>query len=169
MYYLNCFFIYSILGHLIETIVAIITKTNFKSGFLYGWWTPVYGFGAITILFISNYLFKNLHMDRIVETIIMFFVVAVVLSFLEALGGVVLEKIFNTSFWSYNSHIYHIGKYISVEMSLVWGIASVLFVYIINPIIDPLIKRIPNWITILLLILFIGDNIITLITKRNLT
>lgn len=79
MYYLNCFFIYSILGHVLETIISLITKNGFKSGFLYGWWTPVYGIGAITILFISKYLFKNLHMPRIWETVITFFVVAIVL------------------------------------------------------------------------------------------
>ena len=60
MYYLNCFFIYSILGHLIETIIALITGNGFKSGFLYGWWTPVYGMGAVTILFVSEYLFKTI-------------------------------------------------------------------------------------------------------------
>ena len=56
-YYLNCFFIYSILGHLLETVFSMLGNNNFKSGFLYGWWTPVYGIGAVTILFISNYLF----------------------------------------------------------------------------------------------------------------
>ena len=167
MYYLNCFFIYSILGHLLETITALITGNGFKSGFLYGWWTPVYGIGAVTILFVSEYLFKNLHMHRFWETVIMFFVVAIVLSTLEALGGVLLEKIFGTVFWDYSSQRFNIGHYISLEMTLVWGVASVIFIYIIHPLLEKFIRKIPVWVTILLILLFVFDNVKTFISKRK--
>lgn len=166
MYYLNCFFIYSILGHLLETIVSLITGNGFKSGVLNGWWTPVYGIGAVTILFVSEYLFKNLHMHRFWETVIMFFVVAIVLSTLEALGGVLIEKIFGEVFWDYSQHRFHIGHYISLEMTIVWGIASVLFIYVINPLLEGIIKKIPHWVTILLILLFLIDNVKTFIDKK---
>lgn len=167
MYYLNCFFIYSILGHLVETITALIIGNDFKSGFLYGWWTPVYGIGAVTILFVSEYLFKNLHMHRFLETIIMFFVVGIVLSTLEALGGVLIEKIFGIVFWDYSSQKFHIGHYISLEMTLVWGVSSIVFIYIIHPLLKGLIKKIPSCITILLIILFIFDCTKTFIDKKK--
>lgn len=167
MYYLNCFFIYSILGHFLETITALISGNGFKSGILTGWWTPVYGIGAVTILFVSNYLFKNLHMPRFWETVIMFFVVAIVLSTLEALGGVLIEKIFGEVFWDYSSQKFHIGHYISLEMTLVWGVASVIFIYIINPLLDGLIKKIPTWVTIIFIILFIFDCTKTFIMKKK--
>ena len=85
MFYVNCFFVYSILGYILETVVSLITKSNFKSGILTGPWTIVYGIGALVILFTSNYLFKNLHMNRVIETIVLFFVIGIILSFLEAL------------------------------------------------------------------------------------
>ena len=166
-YYLNCFFIYSILGHLLETVFSMLGNNNFKSGFLYGWWTPVYGIGAVTILFISNYLFKNLHMPRFWETVIMFFVVAIVLSALEALGGVLIEKTFGKVFWDYSNQRFHIGHYISLEMTLVWGVASIIFIYIIHPLLDNLIKKVPKWVTIILLILFVFDFNKTFIDKRK--
>ena len=166
MYYLNCFFVYSILGYLIETIIALLTHTNFKSGILTFWWTPVYGIGAITILFVSNYLFKNLHLSRIWETVIMFVVVGIVLSFIEALGGVFIEKIFNKIFWDYSNHRFHVGHYISLEMTLVWGITSIAFIYIIHPILKGIIKKIPSWVTILLIFLFIYDCTKTIINKK---
>lgn len=166
-YYLNCFFIYSILGHLLETVFSMLGNNNFKSGFLYGWWTPVYGIGAVTILFISNYLFKNLHMPRFWETVIMFFVVAIVLSALEVLGGVLIEKTFGKVFWDYSNQRFHIGHYISLEMTLVWGIASIIFIYIIHPLLDNLIKKVPKWVTIILLILFVFDFTKTFIDKRK--
>ena len=50
-------------------------------------------------IFNSKYLFKNLHMNRFLETIVVFFVVAIVLSTLEALGGVFLEKIFGVNYF----------------------------------------------------------------------
>ncbi len=49
MYFLNCFFIYSILGFILECLFTLITKNHFASGILYGPWTPVYGFGAIFV------------------------------------------------------------------------------------------------------------------------
>lgn len=157
MYYINCFFIYSILGYFMETLVAIITNTNFKSGILSFYWTPVYGIGAVTILIISKFLFKNLHMNRILETIIMFFAVSIILSFVEALGGILIEKIFGEVFWNYDNHKYHIGHYISLKMSLVWGFSSIIFVYVINPLLDRFIKKIPNFVTIILIFLFFYD------------
>lgn len=167
MYYLNCFFIYSILGYILETTVALVTHTNFKSGILNGWWTPVYGVGAITILFISMYLFRNLHMHRFWETVIMFFVVAIVLSTLEALGGVLIEKIFGEVFWDYSQHKFHIGHYVSLEMTIMWGISSIIFIYVINPLLEGLIKKIPVWITILLIILFLFDCTKTFVDKKS--
>ena len=167
MYYLNCFFVYSIFGYLMETIIAFLIKANFKSGILTGPWTPVYGIGAVIILFISNYLFKNLHMNRVYETVIMFFVVAVVLSFIEALGGVLIEHFFGITFWDYTNQKYNIGKYISLEMSIIWGIASIIFVYVLHPILNNIIKKVPGWLTILLVLLFLFDSCKTFIDKKK--
>ena len=166
MYYLNCFFVYSILGYFLETIISIITKSGFKSGILSGFWTPVYGIGAVTILFVSNYLFKNLHMNRILETLIMFLVIGIILSFLEALGGILIEKLFGEVFWDYSSHKFHIGNYISLEMTLVWSFTSLIFIYLIHPLLKGIIKKIPMWITVILILLFLCDSIQTFIRKR---
>ncbi|MBQ9012312.1 MAG: putative ABC transporter permease [Bacilli bacterium] len=167
MYYINCFFIYSIFGYILETIVAFLTHTNFKSGILSLWWTPVYGIGAVTILFISNYLFKNLHMNRVYETIIVFVVVAITLSVIEVLGGVLIEKTFGITFWNYSNHMYPVGKYISLEMTIIWGLSSIVFIYVIHPVLNNLIKKIPNWITTLLIIIFIYDVTKTIIVKKK--
>ena len=165
MYLINCFFIYSILGFIFEGLVTLITKGNFSSGILYGPWTPVYGVGAIIILIVSKKLFKNLHMHRLLETIIVFFVVSILLSFAEWVGGVLIELIFDTSLWDYSKQDFNLGKYVSLEMTLVWGFMSVLFIYIIHPILDKVIEKIPKWLTIILIISFIIDVIITLISK----
>lgn len=167
MYYLNCFFVYSVLGYVLETFIAFITKTNYKSGILIGWWTPVYGIGSVIILFISEYLFKNLHMNRIIETLVVFIVTAIVLSTLEALGGVLIEKIFGISFWNYSNHKYNIGKYISLEMTFTWGVISIIFIYVIHPILKNIIKKIPTWITIVFIVLFLTDCTKTFVDRKR--
>ena len=141
MYYLNCFFLYSILGFLLETGYAFVSKSNFESGILYGPWTPIYGIGVVVILLLSNYFFMNLHMPRWLETIIVFFVVAIFLSCLELIGGVLIEKILGIRFWNYTDHKFNIGTYISLEMTLVWGVATVIFIYVINPLLNNFVKN----------------------------
>ncbi len=157
MYYLNCFFVYSCLGFLLETIVSIVTHQNFNSGILYGPITPVYGIGVILILVISHYFFMNLHLPRWRETVIVFFILTVTLTLLEWLGGVLIEKIFGIVFWDYSKLPFHIGHYISLEISFLWGFLSIFLIYLIKPIIDPLIKGIPTLITIFFLFLFLID------------
>ena len=168
MYLLNCFFIYSILGFTVEGLITLIFKDNFSSGILFGPWTPVYGLGAVLIIIISTKLFKNLHMNRFFETIIVFFVVAITLSALEWLGGTLIEMIFDITFWNYSAQKFNIGKYISLEMTLLWGVMSVIFIYIIRPILDSLVKKIPKWLTILLSILFIIDIIMTFLVRLKI-
>ena len=165
MYYINCFFIYSIIGFIFENIVGIITDTSFDSGILYGPMTPIYGFGVILILVISKYLFFHLHMPRWVETIISFFVLIIVLTILEFIGGVLIENIFGVVFWDYSDFKFNIGTYISLEISFLWGILSIFIIYVIHPILDKFIKNIPYIITFLAIIIFIIDLVITIINK----
>jgi len=169
MYYLNTFFIYSVLGYLLETVYAFLFKYDFDSGILYGSWTPVYGIGAIIIIIFSNYLFKNLHLKRIYETIIVFVLITIILTFIEWLGGISIEKIFGITFWDYSSHKYHIGKYISLKMSLFWGIGSIIMIYVIKPQLEKVVKKIPLILTILTGIIFITDVILTIINKTNIS
>lgn len=77
-----------------------------------------------------------------------------------------IEKIFNVVFWDYSSQRFHIGHYISLEMTIVWGISSIIFVYIIHPLLDKLIKKVPFWATILLTVLFLFDITKTFIDKK---
>lgn len=167
MYLINCFFVFSIFGYLIETIVSKIFGFGFSSGILFGPWTPIYGLGCILIILISKKLFLNLHMKRIYETIIVFFVVAVALTILEWLGGVLIEEIFGITFWSYDNLPLHIGKYISVEMSILWGALSIIFIYLIKPKADIIINKIPKVITVIISLLFIVDVVYTICSKYN--
>ena len=165
MYLLNCFFVYSIIGFIIEGLYTLIVSGHFSSGILYGPWTPVYGLGALLTIVISRKIFKNMHKSRFVETIVTFIVLTVTLTFIEWLGGILIENLFHETLWNYKDYKYNIGKYISLEMSLVWGIVSIFIIYFVKPIIDKLEKKIPKFITIIFATLFIIDLITTTVVK----
>ncbi len=161
MYYLNYFFILSIIGHIIETFIYY----NGESGILFGPWTPIYGIGTIIILFIYNYLNKNTK-NKYLRVFLVFILSSILLTIIEAIGGYLIEFIFNIVFWNYSYLLFHIGKYIALEMSLVWGLGSLIIIYIIKPLIDKIISKIPKYLTYLFVILMIIDLIFTIIIKH---
>lgn len=165
MFYINFFLFFSIFGYLFETLCAYIFKSGFNSGILYGPWTPLYGFGVIIIMLLSNKIFESLHLNKVVETIVVFVVITIVLTVLEWLGGVLIEKLFHITFWDYSNYKYHIGKYISLEMSLLWGVGGIILIYLVIPYVCEFIKKIPFFITVFLSSLFIIDVIVTTINK----
>lgn len=167
MFYINCFFVYSIVGYLFESILSIIRSKNFSSGILYGPWTPIYGIGANIILILSNYIFKHLYFVKWREIVIVFFVVMFFLTFIEWIGGVLIEKFFHIIFWSYEEFQYHIGKYIALEVSLLWGFLSLVLIYIIHPYISIFIIKVPGYITYILIILMLIDYIFTIIKYKR--
>lgn len=168
MYYVNCFFVYSFLGFLFETLLSFFTKQNFNSGILYGPITPIYGIGVILILTISHYFFMNLHLPRWRETVIVFFILIAALTLLEWFGGILIEKLFGIVFWDYSKLPFHIGHYISLEISFIWGILSILLIYIIKPIINPIVESIPTSVSIILIILGAIDLIATILHLKGI-
>ena len=165
MYLLNCFFLYSILGFLLESTFNLIVIHHFKSGILYGPWTPVYGIGAILTIIISNKIFKKLKTTKLKETIIVFLILSITLTLIEWIGGILIEKIFSITMWNYKKFNFNIGKYISLEMAFIWGIISIILIYFIKPLIDKIENKFPKKLTITLSTLFIIDLIITTIIK----
>lgn len=162
MYYINTFLFYSIIGHMIENIIY----SKVDSGILYGYWTPIYGFGCLVILFIFLIISKKIK-NKFIRPVILFFSCALILGMLELFGGIFIEKVFGRIFWDYSEQAFSIFKYTSLKMMFLWGIFSVLFIYIINPYLSIIIKKIPRLISLILAFLFIFDLIYTLITIGN--
>lgn len=162
MYYINYFFFFSIIGHLMETIAV----PNFTSGILYGWWTPVYGFGVIIILLIGKIINKfNFKNKKIYKVLLTYLICMIILTLLELLGGYLIKWIWHTEVWNYDNHKFNIGHYISLEIANIWGLASIFVLYVLKPLLDKIITKIPKFLTYILIFLFILDTTLTVILK----
>ena len=149
MYYLNYFFIFALFGYLLETVMGLIYGWNIESGFLYGYWTPVYGLGVIIMIFTSRIIFRKLKLSKFLEILIYLIVVTIILTIIELIGGYLLE-------------------FIALDISCIWGILSVVFIYLIKPWMDKIVNKIPNFVTYIFCVLFIVDLIITLLSKAKI-
>ena len=165
MYYLNLFFVNSFFGFLLESTLKIFVFHGMNNGILLGPWIPVYGFGSVIVVFLYKFIFGRAKCSNLWKTVVLFFGVFVLLTLLEWLGGVIIEGVFHKEFWSYRSQKYNIGPYISLGMSLLWGFFSLLLVFVVLPLEEKVIKKIPRWFSILALVLIIIDCVLTCLVR----
>lgn len=159
------FIIYSFLGWVMESVLkTIVQKKPVNSGFLYGPFCPIYGFGAI-IMFLFLDRFKN-------NIIILFLMAFFILSLWEYIVGWLLEKIFHTKYWDYTNYKFNISGRVCLLNSLFWGFLGVIFTKYIHPFIiekiDIMQTRDLILYTTILIVIMIIDMIITIIKLNNI-
>jgi len=90
------FLIYSFFGWILETVYkSVLQKKYVNSGFLFGPFCPIYGFGAVIL-----YLFLDSFKDNLV---LVFLIGMIIFSIWECVVGYWLEKFFNTKYWDYSN------------------------------------------------------------------
>ena len=164
-YYLNNFLLFSFFGFLFENIMHLITAGSLTNNPFYGPWMPIYGFGVIIMIFLTRLVFNRVKLNRPLKIIILFLIVTIILTTLELIGGYLTEFVFHKSFWDYTDLKFNFGKYIALEVSLGWGVACLIFLYVVKPLTDKFIEKIPKFISIILLILIITDFIFSFFSK----
>lgn len=152
------FVIYSFFGWCLEVVYQAAEHGVFiNRGFLNGPYCPIYGFGVITVIIALYPLRGNL--------IILYTGSVLLTTALELLTGFILEKIFHQHWWDYSGQPFNFKGYICLKFSLLWGIACLVTVRLIQPSIETVVDKIPEKAGILLLIIFytgfISDFIIT--------
>lgn len=131
------FFVYCFIGWICEEIYcSILGKHIVNRGFLHGPYLPIYGFGAMSVLFLLNPFIHNI--------ILLFFAGMVVTSIIEYIGSFLLEKIFHIKLWDYSSHFININGRVCLLNSTMFGILSIAMVYIIHPFISNIIDLLPE-------------------------
>lgn len=165
MYYINSFFIYSLFGFIMESDIYKITNSKRHSSIFYGPITCVYGVGVIALILIDKCFFKRYMGNRFIKFILSYILCIVTLTIIEFIGGNILHLLFNIDMWNYTSKWCNFGKYICLDLSLIWGVFGVFYLYILKDFIDKFIKLIPNYLTKIFCILFLIDTILVFINK----
>lgn len=155
------FFIYAFLGWCAEVSYhAVVTGKFINRGFLNGPVCPVYGIGALSVLFLLKPFQENLFL--------LFLFSVILTSVLEFLVGFLLEKIFHARWWDYSEEPFHLGPYLCLKFSLMWGFACVFVIKFLQPLALHGISFLPQPVGISLLALFstvlLVDLFLTVIT-----
>ena len=123
--WLAFFYVYCFVGWCIEsTIVSIDQKTPVNRGFLRGPFLPLYGFGAIVILFVSLPVRDN--------PFLIYFFGMIGTTSLEYLTAWLMETTLKMKYWDYTNSKFNYKGRICLTSSLFWGFLSLFMIYIIH-------------------------------------
>lgn len=156
IYFLNLFFVASIFGFFLEQGLLLLLHKKYNSSLLKGPWTIVYGVASLVILYIGK-IVSNLKINKFLKFLCFCILTFLVTSILEFIAGISIEKILGIVYWDYSNIPLNFGRYVCVPVSLIWTIYGCILNYLIYPWLKKLLPKIPKWITVILIILFISD------------
>jgi len=165
MYYIKSILLYSLFGFCMESTVYKISLSKRHSGICYGPFTYVYGFGVLALILLKRYCLDKLKINKYLKILITFVLCTIILTFIEWLGGNILNWAFDIDMWNYTKRTYNFGKYICLELALIWGLFGTLYIYYIKGFIDKIIAIIPDNFTIAIMVINFLDIIFVLINK----
>ena len=130
------FILYAFLGWACEDLYCgIPTKKFINRGFFYGPYCPIYGVGALLVLypllFVKDY------------PILVFVLGVIITSALEYITSWVMEILFKTRWWDYSERFMNINGRVCLLNSTLFGIMYIVVIYIIHPIIQDIVMDIP--------------------------
>lgn len=141
------FYIYSFLGWCTEVAFATVKQRQFVNrGFLNGPVCPVYGVGVVSVV---TLLIPFGH-----RPLLLYFLSVVLVTLIEGITGWILDRLFHHKWWDYTQMPLNIGGYVCLLFSLVWGLACILIVKLIHPLVEKLVEILPMPVGITLLCLF---------------
>jgi len=130
------FVIGSIGGYIFETIL-VICKGHYelRTGFVYGYFIPVYGIGLVVYhLVLSNIKFNKLQKWQ--QIIIVFFITAILGGITEYISSFLQEKCFGTISWDYTYLKINFAGRTSLLHSCYWGIMGTLYYLFALPLVN---------------------------------
>ncbi len=129
------FFVYCFFGWIFESAYVSVRKRKFVNrGFMHGPFLPLYGFGAILILFVTIPV-KDSY-------VWMYFMGAAAATVLEYGTGVVMEKIFKVRYWDYSNQRFNFQGHICLTSTIAWGFLAIFLVKVIHNPVEKMIMKI---------------------------
>ncbi len=110
-------------------------KRWFNPGFCVGPYLPIYGFGLVTVFSIT-YLNDLAFIENIVlRRLILFLLIAVCLTLIELVAGILLLKFFNMRLWDYTDEVLNFKGFICLKFSLFWMLLGAGYYFVIHPLV----------------------------------
>lgn len=150
------FIITAFIGYIYECVAMTVWSGRWDNrGFMFGPVIPIYGVGCLLgFLFFGNIIKEY----TIWQVFLAGFLGSAVLEYPTSL---IMEKIFHTRWWDYSVGPWNIEGRVSLLSSLGFGLGAVIIVYVINPLLVPLVWSLEEgFVTtaaIILAVLFWGD------------
>ena len=133
------FFFYCFCGWVWESCYVSLCQRHWVNrGFLRGPLLPIYGSGAIIILFVTLPVAGNLWL------VWLFGMLAA--TALEYVTGAAMEALFKVRYWDYSKQKFNLNGHICLSSSIAWGFFSILLVRFIHPPIGRLLADVPAWL-----------------------
>lgn len=118
------FFVCSVMGWFWEVLLNIVCCGCFVNrGMLYGPWIPIYGFGALMVLFIV----LNVNTPWQI-----FVICAATCGLLEYITSYVMEVLWQMRWWNYTG-IFSVHGRIDLLVIMVFGAIGLFFYYVVVP------------------------------------
>lgn len=152
------FMLYCFIGWIYEVILEFSYGHGFVNrGFLHGPYLPVYGFGALLVLFtIRPFSRKRIYIGKVLITpVLVFLLIFVLVTVVEYCAGVILDVGFGKQLWDYSDEILNINGIVCLFASLKFATGGTVFLYLLQPLFEKFIGVIPKvWANVVFVLLF---------------
>ena len=133
------FFFYCFCGWVWESCYVSLRQRRWVNrGFLHGPLLPIYGSGAIIILFVTLPVEEDLFLVWLMGML--------AATALEYVTGAVMERLFQVRYWDYSSQKFNLNGHICLSSSIAWGFFSILLVRFLHPPVGRLLADVPAWL-----------------------
>ncbi len=143
--YVLFFWIYAVIGWIYEVVLeTFIYRWGFSNrGVLFGPWLPVYGFGATVFLLLWYRLIKEkLLKQKLLLLPVIFLLTMATATLIELITSYLCEWIIGSWPWqTYADYAINFQARIALSPSIRFGIGGVVFLYVIQPLLDKLAAR----------------------------
>lgn len=155
--WLTFFYLYCFFGWIFEsTYVSLKQKRFVNRGFLRLPMLPLYGSGAVMMLWVSLPF-----QDSLILTYISGVIGATAL---EYVTGYVMERLFKVRYWDYSNQPFNLHGYICLSSSIAWGFLTIFMTHLIHKPIERAVLAMPLYwdlfFVFFVTVLFVYDSII---------
>ncbi|MEF9945858.1 MAG: putative ABC transporter permease [Lachnospiraceae bacterium] len=158
------FFVYSVLGWMIESLyMSICNRKLTNRGFVKGPFCPIYGVGALTVFFLLQ-PYSN-------HGVVLFVLGSFLATFLEFITAAIMNRFFGEIWWDYTDKPFNFRGVVCLESSIAWGFYTIFLFMFLQNFVMKIVNVIPvlagRFVGSLILIVFVGDFLITLYSRKQ--